>query len=81
MEIDIAVNGFSTNDSGLAAYLIYLGFPVEVDTQKFPATYHFASSSELETHVLNWKSGSAPGNIRLFFDSYKNLLRRVKGER
>jgi len=74
-------NGFLTTESGLAAYLIYLGFPVTIQTQDFPATYSFGTTHELEEAISNWKSSSAPGNIRLFFDSYKSLLRRIKGDR
>jgi hypothetical protein len=74
-------NGFGTTDTALAAYLIYLGFSVSIDTSAFPVSYRFEETHELSEAVTNWKAGTTSGNPRRFFDSYKDLLRRIKGDR
>ena len=70
-----------TSDTALAAYLIYLGFSADIRDSDFPASFRFAHSPDLDKAVADWETGMATGNVRLFYNSYRMLLKRIKGDK
>lgn len=65
-----------TTDVGLAAYIYSLGKDVEIDRSD---PWHCVFTFEDCPEVREWQSGQAMVNVLTFLNSYKTLLRRVKG--
>lgn len=71
---------FKTSDTALSAYLISSGIDIlSIEHGNGSRSYFlFQQSTKLDKYVSLYYSGKAKGNILAFFDSYQNLLRRIK---
>ena len=65
-----------TTDIGLAAYIYSLGIDVDVDRSD---PLHCLFSFEDCPEVKEWQSGQAMVNGLVFLNSYKTIIRKVKG--
>ena len=72
---------YKTPDTPLAAYLIYLGFPL-VDAKLNHNKYYFHFDSDhngFQEAIFAFKSGNAQGNIPAYSDAYQRLVDIIKG--
>ena len=65
-----------TTDIGLASYIYSLGKDVEI---KHIDPQHCIFNFEDCPEIREWQSGQAMVNVLTFLNSYRALLRRVKG--
>lgn len=71
---------FITRDTALAAWLDSQGFEL-LNTQKEAQGFAFIfenGNPRLKEFVRDFQCGRAEGNILLFYQSYKRMLRKVK---
>jgi len=74
-------NHFDTSDTAQAAYLFSLGYElVKINNSQFPSIFIFNQGEGLEDAARAFQSGTAEGNIFLFFRAYKRLLGQVKNQ-
>lgn len=76
-------NTFTTEDTALAAYLVYLGFRlIAIDNHNRLTTFTFERTSEaIDKARESFELGIAVGNILLFFRAYKKLLHEAVRDR
>jgi hypothetical protein len=73
---------FTTPSTPLAAWLKSQGFTIiKVTTLDFPAIITFEDSQALHESIRLWQTGQAEGNVRDFFDAYREILGLVKPSR
>lgn len=67
---------FTTDDTSLAAYLVYLGFRlISTDKSARVVTFTFERTGDaIDKAKESFEMGTAVGNIPLFFRAYKRLL-------
>ena len=81
MAINSKQETFQTSDTPLAAYLYVSGKKlIKADTSKFPALFTFDKNSDdsFDELVSLWESGLAIGNVRTFYLTYKNFVKKIK---
>ena len=74
---------YETSNTALAAYLISEGFSLsEIDySDPQRANFIFPNNNEsLSQCARNFQMAQAKGNIVLFFNSYRTLLRKIRNE-
>ena len=73
------IRQYETADSALAAYLLLQGFP-EPDIRMDSGRYVFCFTdpdNDIQPHVRSYNTGTAIGNIPLFYRNYKRILNRI----
>lgn len=81
MSIKSKQETFQTSDTPLAAYLYTSGKKLlKADTSKFPTLFTFDKNSDntFDDLVSLWESGLAIGNVRTFYLTYKNFVKKIK---
>ena len=74
------MNNYKTSDTPLAAYLVYLGYPI-LETKLIRNRHFFLfddSNNGIHDAIFAFESGNAQGNIPAYFDTYQRLLRIIK---
>ena len=71
---------FKTSNTALAAYLIAEGFGTpDIDYDGTKAFFVFPrDNSHIEQSIQDFETTRAEGNIRVFFNAYQSLIRRIK---
>ena len=71
---------YATSDTPLAAYLISKGFELkDIKRKKDKSHFIFPNSDpSIEKAVFEFQSSTAEGNINIFFNAYRYLLRRMR---
>lgn len=69
------------SNTALAAYLVSEGFSVSRVERNGSSAYFVFENTDLskaEPYIHQWESATALGNLVIFFNAYRNLLRRLK---
>lgn len=70
---------YRTSETPLAAYLMSEGFILLDVEHNDRSVFIFKNDTpKLQETVRLYQSGQAKGNIAVFFNAYKRLLRRIK---
>lgn len=77
---------YRTPHTALAAYLLTEGFSLlEVATEPHPYKQHngdavfvFEANPQLLSCSRKWQIGKAEGNLSIFYDNYRKLVKRAK---
>lgn len=76
------MSNYKTSDTPLAAYLIYIGYPL-TNIKKTNNKFYFYfdnSTNGLSEAVFAFESGNAQGNIPVYFEAYMRLIRIIRTE-
>jgi len=69
---------FITQNTALAAYLITEGFELlEALVEQNPVSFIFEDCNSLRGCVRCWQAGKAEGNLCIFFDNYRTLIKKI----
>ena len=74
-------NEYRTHDTPLAAFLLTEGFKLSrIDYNEKQAIFTFLrdGTEDLDNAIMQYQAGTAKGNIVLFYNSYRSLVRRIK---
>ncbi len=70
---------FTTSNTALAAYLVSEGFPiVSTDQTNGKVSFSFEPNSSLAGCIRDFELAQATGNIVMFYNTYRSLLRQIK---
>ena len=75
---------FHTSDTPLAAYLYISGVTLSnIDNSQNPAVFVFQENGDavIGELILKWENGVAEGNVKSFYRTYRNFLKKIKGGR
>jgi hypothetical protein len=73
---------FHTPDTPLAAYLYICGVSlINVDNTQHPSVFVFEENGNITIGelIMKWENGVAEGNVKSFYKTYKNFLKKIKG--
>lgn len=69
---------YRTSSTALAAYLISEGFPmVLLSFDENKALFTFEDGNPLDEHIRNFELLQAIGNIPVFYNTYRSLLKQI----
>lgn len=77
---------FPTKDTALAAYLKTEGFtlletiasPKLRNPSEFDAVFRFQDDPHIKDYAHLWRTGQAEGNLSIFLDNYRRLVKEAK---
>jgi hypothetical protein len=72
-------HNFSTSDTALAAYLVSQGISEpEIEHTQNGCVFCFSDRNlDIQPYVFSYQTGTATGNIYIFYKNYKRLLNIV----
>ena len=71
---------FKTSNTALAAYLVSEGFGTpDIEYNGTKAFFIFPrDNTNIDKYIRDFDALQAVGNIKIFFDAYQSLIRRIK---